>query len=905
MKEFPGDITFKYPWRQYQQRVLNELDEHLEDNHLHVIAPPGSGKTVLGLEVMLRINQPTLILAPTIAIRNQWVQRFCELFLQVDERPDWISRDIKNPRFVTVATYQGIHATCSGGTVLEDEFEELEEDDTSEKPSDSKPKNAALQALLDSLKREGITTIIVDEAHHLKNAWWKTLMGIKEGLQATVVGLTATPPYDVSYSEWQRYIELNGPVDTEISVPELVKEGDLCPHQDYLHFSHPTQTEIQKIEQHRTNVQTVFNHFSRDEVLFEYLIQFPAIKKTEFNRDWIYSNIEIYSSMLIFLVHNNAELNTHHFSLTGNKKSSIPALDIDWLEVLLEFFLRTYTPEVPEVEAYQKQALKMLRQYGAIQKNKITLTSDARIESYLKSSLSKLDSILEITEFEYNNLRNKLRLVILGDYIRKEFLNDTVEINKMGVIPIFETLRRKLPAGHKLGVLTGSLIIIPQTTLQALESVATTYGINKVSTRALPYDPDYLVIQPTEQIRHDLVHIITQVFEAGEFNILIGTKSLLGEGWDAPCINALILASFIGSFVMSNQMRGRAIRTLKKDAEKTGNIWHLVCHDPTRTDGGNDLEVLERRFRGFVGISERDHKTIENGLARMILPKKLNSGAIEDINARMMTSASKRDVLRIEWNEAIRNGTILKEEIKIPFENKKRDFKKQKQFYLKSTIGYLIAELGLFLSFYTEAFLEIFAETAYIETVDDLLHWIYAFGGLGLLIFGRQLFRSARLYLKHRDISKDLENIGNALLHSLLESETIRRGSSVLRVETSVNEFGEVFCHLEGGTTYEKSTFIKALEEIVSPVDNPRYLIIRKNYLLKLLKQKDFHSVPEVLGKKKALATGFNRHWQKFVGQCELVFTRNPEGRAALLKARFNSLASEFKGKPERTNRWK
>lgn len=905
MKEFPGGISFKHPWRQYQQRVLNELEEHLEDDHLHVIAPPGSGKTVLGLEVMLRINQPTLILAPTIAIRNQWVQRFCELFLQVDERPDWISRDIKNPKFVTVATYQGIHATCSGETVLEDEFEELEEDEVSEKPSDSKGKSTALEALLDSLKQEGIATIIVDEAHHLKNAWWKTLMGIKEGLAATIVGLTATPPYDVTYSEWQRYIELNGPVDTEISVPELVKEGDLCPHQDYLHFSHPTQTEIEKIQQHRTNVQTVFNHFSKDEMLFEYLLQFPAIKDTESNRDWIYSNIEIYSSLLIFLVHNHAELNLDHFMLTGNKKSQIPALDIGWLEVLLEFFLRSYKPEAPEVEAYQKQSLKMLRQYGAFQKNKITLTSDAKIESYLKSSLSKLDSILEITEFEYNKLQSNLRLVILGDFIRKEFLNDAVEINKMGVIPIFETLRRKLTANHKLGVLTGSLIIIPQAALHALETVAATNGIDKVSARSLPYDPDYLVIQPTEQIRHDLVHIITRVFESGDLNILVGTKSLLGEGWDAPSVNTLILASFIGSFVMSNQMRGRAIRTLKKDTEKTGNIWHLVCHDPTRTDGGNDLEVLERRFRGFVGISERDHKTIENGLARMVLPKKLNRTTIEDINGRMMTSASQRDVLRTEWNEAIKNGTFLKEEIKIPFETETRSYKQQKQFYLKSTIGYLLAELGFGLSLYTEGFMEVFAETAYIETVDDLLYWIYTFGGLGLLIFGRQLFRSARLYLKYRDISKDLENIGKALLHALLESKTIGKGNSLLSVETSVNEFGEVFCHLEGGTTYEKSTFIKALEEIVSPVDNPRYLIIRKSNFLKLLKQKDFHSVPEALGKKKALATGFKWHWQKFVGKCELVFSRNPEGRAALLKARFNSLASEFKDKPERTNRWK
>jgi len=84
LTEYPKAIKFKYPWRKYQLRVLEELQEHLKDGHLHVVAPPGSGKTVLGLEVAIRINKPTLILAPTRAIRNQWIQRFCELFLQSD-----------------------------------------------------------------------------------------------------------------------------------------------------------------------------------------------------------------------------------------------------------------------------------------------------------------------------------------------------------------------------------------------------------------------------------------------------------------------------------------------------------------------------------------------------------------------------------------------------------------------------------------------------------------------------------------------------------------------------------------------------------------------------------------------------------------------------------------------------
>ncbi len=66
MKHFPASVEFVWPWRNYQGRVLSELDLHLDDNHLHIIAAAGSGKTVLGLEVVRRLDAPAVIFAPTI-----------------------------------------------------------------------------------------------------------------------------------------------------------------------------------------------------------------------------------------------------------------------------------------------------------------------------------------------------------------------------------------------------------------------------------------------------------------------------------------------------------------------------------------------------------------------------------------------------------------------------------------------------------------------------------------------------------------------------------------------------------------------------------------------------------------------------------------------------------------------
>ena len=57
-----GLLHFNGTWRSYQKRILDDLDFHLRDDKLHVVAAPGAGKTTLGIEVISRLNRPSLIL---------------------------------------------------------------------------------------------------------------------------------------------------------------------------------------------------------------------------------------------------------------------------------------------------------------------------------------------------------------------------------------------------------------------------------------------------------------------------------------------------------------------------------------------------------------------------------------------------------------------------------------------------------------------------------------------------------------------------------------------------------------------------------------------------------------------------------------------------------------------------
>jgi superfamily II DNA or RNA helicase len=317
MNRFPPDTQFCFPWRPYQARVLAELSEHLDDDRLNVIAPPGSGKTVLGLEVVRRLNQPTLILSPTITIRDQWVDRFVQLFLPaLHVKPDWISFDLTHPAFLTVSTYQGLHSLHTGGAATsesEDESEVLSEDEDEDDADDEDDEDDHVQVRRPKskkqsrnpfapLRRAGIQTIVVDEAHHLKNAWWRSLTALRATLKKpVVVSLTATPPYDVSRAEWSRYKTLCGPVDSQIGVPELLLEKNLCPHQDYVYFSLPAPDEAGPIGDFREAVRAFREELLLDFDFIDAVESHPWMMAPEDHFEAIFERTEVFSAMLIFL----------------------------------------------------------------------------------------------------------------------------------------------------------------------------------------------------------------------------------------------------------------------------------------------------------------------------------------------------------------------------------------------------------------------------------------------------------------------------------------------------------------------------------------------------------------------------------------------------------------------------
>ena len=170
------DASFHGEWRPYQERVLRELEFHLEDHFLHVVAAPGAGKTVLGLEVIQRLGHHAVILTPRTAIREQWIDTFSTFFLSDTAlAAELVSSDIEDQKPLTVLTYQSLVGSRSATTDNKSSVSE------------------AISKLARGMREPNVKTLVLDESHHLTEAWGAEVQTILELVpDLWVVSLTAT-----------------------------------------------------------------------------------------------------------------------------------------------------------------------------------------------------------------------------------------------------------------------------------------------------------------------------------------------------------------------------------------------------------------------------------------------------------------------------------------------------------------------------------------------------------------------------------------------------------------------------------------------------------------------------------------------------------------------------------------
>lgn len=849
MFNYQGILQFKGKWRDYQARVLQNAGKYLSDGRIHIVAAPGSGKTTLGIELIRRLNEKALVLTPSITIREQWVARIAEAFLCEGINPDdYLSQSLKEPKAITVATYQSLHSAMTRGkdTGEVSADGENDTDDTGNAASISaaganstgKTEDYKEFDLVATMKVAGIGVLCLDECHHLRSEWWKALEDFKNQLgNLRIIALTATPPYDSTPAMWNRYMNMCGEIDEEITIPELVKEGSLCPHQDYVYFNYPTKEEEQEVKSFEERSRAMVAELKQDTQLWQTMLGNPVA----------------------------------------------PAMTVDAMEQLLQEFLYDDTDAYPCEKEYRESVIDRLKSQGLIDKKKVMLAANPAVEKMLTTSLGKCNSIRDIVFHEYAATGKELRLLVLTDYIRKEHEKNIgdpqKDVTALGVLPFFEMLRRENEAQKKdirLGVLCGTIVIIPAQAREALEQeIADTGKVNFAPVGNFG-ENDYIKVTAVGDA-HFLTGAVTNIFTKGYMQVLIGTKSLLGEGWDSPCINSLILASFVGSFMLSNQMRGRAIRVFKDVPDKTSNIWHLVCLRPwneAQADNeiSEDFSLLSRRMEHFLGLHYTED-VIESGISRLsIIQSPFDEEHVRSMNQQMLALSGQRQTLKERWQRAL---TITKkmqiaDETQVDasvvpttvYDQEKKEEKKAAAVTLAAAVA-----TGLVWS---------------LPAVFPL-----AFGVSALAFLGKTLAKRRKAKAMGTAV-KRLNAFGDGIAKAMKEQHLLEDGRASVAAEE--NGPDEQTVYLVGGSSRDRALFAQCVSEFFGPINQQRYLLVKP-------KKHDgadgIYAVPEIFSKKKEDAQLFASCMEPYMGTYELMYTKNDPGKKVLMEGRMKSLSSQ------------
>ncbi len=293
------ELNFRYPLRKYQTEILDLVHRKIKDGEreIHIVAPPGAGKTIIGLQLISTFKCASLILSPNTTIQSQWGQKL-NLFLPPDAEAFGTNHLLGTHedmplKPITLLTYQvlstpgreheylnklahqaWIEELRNGRSLTLGEAEIRILDLLKNNPkahqkelsrhasrlrrnltdvvdlSEVLHENAL--ALLQALRRQNFQLVIFDECHHLTDYWAAIMTHLVKYLgDPLVVGLTGTPPEGKSASQETRYLSLVGEIDYQVPTPALVKEGGLAPFQDLVYFTEPTDKELKFLqEQH-------------------------------------------------------------------------------------------------------------------------------------------------------------------------------------------------------------------------------------------------------------------------------------------------------------------------------------------------------------------------------------------------------------------------------------------------------------------------------------------------------------------------------------------------------------------------------------------------------------------------------------------------------------------------------
>ncbi|WP_053619831.1 DEAD/DEAH box helicase family protein [Nocardiopsis sp. NRRL B-16309] len=636
---WPGEL------RPYQRTALDAVAARWADGHRRtwVVLPPGAGKTLVGVEAARRLGRRTVVFAPNIAIQGQWITHW-----EAYDRPDGgtAGTDRTLDHDVNVLTYQSLavfdpEAESSGSGSVRDRL------------------HANGEALVRALHDAGPLTVILDECHHLLQVWGRLLAEILDELpDAHVIGLTGTPSASLTRTEKTLVERLFGEPITGASVPALVRDGYLAPFAELAYITVPNALEREYLAEQGLRFT---------EMCTELLT--PGFAETDF-LPWI----DVRFVDRFTAGHDQADwdrladerpdeadavLRLHHAGLCALPRGARlaerhrhpPDAD-DWVALLKDYERHCLDPGTERNRAARQSIRAALPTVGYQLTRRGIRATTSPVDRVLARSAAKSQATVEIVDTESDALGDRLRALVLCDQERARTPRSLrgVLAEDAGSAWLQLALLAEDPRTAFLNpvMITGRTVATSPWTSDALIGFVLAERPDlDLSVREV----DGLhVIEGTWPPR-TRVGLVTRFLDWAGCSVLVGTRALLGEGWDARGINVVVDLTTSTTATAVLQGRGRALRLDPSWPEKTAHTWTVVCVSHDHPKGDADWNRFVRKHEGYLALGTDGG--VVSGVAhvdaRLSPYEPPPEGETDAVNVRMLIRAGARDETREQW----------------------------------------------------------------------------------------------------------------------------------------------------------------------------------------------------------------------------------------------------------------
>ena len=870
-----------------------------------VTMPPGAGKTLVGTELARSLARPTVVFSPNTAIQGQWARTW-DSYGTSGSLAAGLDRSLATG--FTSLTYQSL-AVFDRESDDDAEPEQPDEAPGSDVPPGLEGLHPNGLALVERLREAGPILLVLDECHHLLEVWGRLLRDVLATLpDALVLGLTATPPDAMTRSQRDLTAELFGPVLHEARIPALVRAGSLAPYAELAWLVEPTEAEAEWLRgQSERFAELVADLHSPSFGT----VPFPVWQQQR----WC-DPIDAGQATWAALAAEEPELADARLRLVHAGLADLPEgarlrephrhdpTARDWMVLLDDWVTRCVRPSSAEADAQVLTALRRaLPAIGFVLTRRGIRTSRSGADRVVARSAAKEQGVVAIITEEAATLGDDCRALVLCDHevatatasARLDDAPPAAAGSARGVLA--SLLADPTTATTAPLLVTGRTVAADDTTLLRLrDHVATS---DPTLAAALEVRDGELVgpWRSGVWVRH-----VTDFFTSGGTRCLIGTRGLLGEGWDAPAVTTLIDLTTATTATAVVQTRGRALRIDPARPDKVALIWTVVCVSADHVAGGNDWDRFARKHVGYFSIDLNGSAPTADGAESSVevvdgvagIDRRFSPFAppppeeFATIDADMLQRADRRDAVREAWLSGPTPVDAVHHVLRVRPERTAAVVVPQTR-----ATGSLAHRTWAPTRWWLGA-LWLLATLAASAQTPALAATVAVVLGGGLVAA-----RGRRQLQWERDRPATVQHVALAVADAMRSTDRSPVGAEGVRVH--VRSDGTVSFELAGVDEAVSATFTESLDEALSPIAAPRFVVRRQVHAgrtgaLQMLtaavrvghqpEGEVWHAVPSAWARRKVDRAAYALAWHRWLGDGHLVAADSPEGVGVLAAQR-------------------